>query len=273
MARRALTLLTISLVVLLVQAPAAVADGELCSDAATVSWETDLAALQVTGVFVEVLGCDDGEFVGIELLMDDGSQVPSEEPLGSEVEDEVAFFDVSGFDVGIEPVVGIRVYLVVHDVPTPVVMVSVEQRFFNQAGHEQLGLRTVTDLLVPVGGQYHVPSAGPGYRDIRCEDVGAVSEELINEGHGDFEAGEVSGVHLACYQQTPGTPGGPSTGPPGTDEPKVLPVAQSDLDARDEPATFDAVPARAETASVVILVGLALGFVGAAAFHRRHLPE
>ena len=61
---------------------------------------------------------DDGEFVGIELLMDDDSQVPPEEHLGSEVEDEVAFFDVSGFDVGIEPVVGIRVYLVVHDVPT-----------------------------------------------------------------------------------------------------------------------------------------------------------
>ena len=104
--------------------------------------------------------------------------------------------------------------------------------------------------------------------------MGATSEELINEGHGDFEAGEVSGVHLACYQQTPGTPGGPSTGPPGTDEPNVLPVAQSDLNASDEPATFDAVPARAETTSAaVILVGLALGFVGAAAFRRRRLSE
>ena len=277
MARRALALLAISLVVLLVQAPGAVADaaaeGELCSDTATVSWETDLAALQVTGVFVEVIGCDDGEFVGIELLMDDGSQVPSEEPLGSEVEDEVAFFDVSGFDIGIEPVVGIRVYLVLHDVAIPVVTISVEQRFFNHAGSEQLGLRTVTELLVPVGGEYHVPSAGPGYTDIRCEDVGATSEELVNEGHGDFVA-ESSGVHLACYQQTPGTPGGPSIGPPGTDEPKVLPVAQSDLDAREEPATFDAVPARAETASVaVILAGLALGFLGAAVLRRRHRPE
>ena len=93
-------------------------------------------------------------------------------------------------------------------------MISVEQRFFNQAGHEQLGLRTVTELLVAVGGQYHVPSAGPGYTDIRCEDVGATSEELINEGHGDFEAGESSGVHLACYQplghrasRRPGHPG------------------------------------------------------------------
>ena len=118
MARRALAVLTISLVVLVVQAPAALAEGRLCADTATVSWQTDLGELQVTGVFVEVPGCEDGVFVGIELLMDDGGQVPPEEPLGSEVEDEVAFFDVSDLDVGIEPVVGIRVYLVVHDVPT-----------------------------------------------------------------------------------------------------------------------------------------------------------
>ena len=118
MARRALAVLAINLVILAVQAPAAVAEGQLCTYTATVSWQTDLAELQATGAFVEVFGCDDGEFVGIELLMDDDSQVPPEEPLGSEAEGEVALFDVSGFDVGIEPVVGIRVYLVVHDVPT-----------------------------------------------------------------------------------------------------------------------------------------------------------
>jgi len=225
---------------MLVQAPPAVAQGQHCTYTATVSWQTDLAELQVIGVFVEVLGCD-VEVVGIELLMDDDSQVPPEEPLGSEAEGEVALFDVSGFDRdrtrGRDPGLPRRPRR-----PDPVVMISVEQRFFNQAGHEQLGLRTVTELLVPVGGQYHVPSAGPGYTDIRCEDVGATSEVLINEGHGDFEAGESSGVHLACYQQTPGTPGGPSTGPPGIDEPKVLPVAQSDLNASDEPTTFGAVP-------------------------------
>ena len=65
---------------LLVPAPAAVAEGQLCADTATVSWQTDVGKLQVTGVFVEVPGCEDGEFVGIELLMDDGGQVPPEEP-------------------------------------------------------------------------------------------------------------------------------------------------------------------------------------------------
>ena len=66
---------------MLVQAPPAVAQGQHCTYTATVSWQTDLAELQVIGVFVEVLGCD-VEVVGIELLMDDDSQVPPEEPLG-----------------------------------------------------------------------------------------------------------------------------------------------------------------------------------------------
>ena len=80
MARRALAVLTISLLVLVVQASAAVAEGRLCADTVTVSWQTDLTELQVAGVFVEVPGCEDGEFVGIELLMDDGGQVSPEEP-------------------------------------------------------------------------------------------------------------------------------------------------------------------------------------------------
>lgn len=223
MARRALALLSIGLAALLMPSPA-VAEGQLCTDMATVSWQTDFVKLQVTGVSVEVLGCDDGEFVGIELLMDDGNQIPPEEPLGSEAQDEVAFFDVSGLDVGIEPVVGIRVYLAVHDVPTPVAPIRVEQRFFNHAGNEQIGLRTVTEVLLPLGGSYVVPSSGPGYRDIDCAEVGAATEDpLVNTGVGTFVA-QSAGVHLACYQQVPGVPGGPSPGPPGTEGVEVLGV-------------------------------------------------
>lgn len=241
MARRALALLAISLVVLVAQALAANAEGELCSDTATVSWQTNLGALQVTGVFVEVIGCDDGEFVGIELLMDDGSQVPPAEPLGSEVEDDIAFFDLSELDVGIEPVVGIRVYLVIHGEPVPVASIIVEQRFFNQAGNEQFGLRVTTPLTVPFEQSYAVPSAGPGYQDVDCDEVNLVLDEadgpVVGWGAGDFVA-TVSGRHIACYEQVPGTPGGPSPGSPGAEEPEVLGVVlERDVANGDDHAT------------------------------------
>lgn len=141
-------------------------------------------------------------------------------------------------------------------------LITVEQRFFNRAGNEQVGLRESTDLGVPPGGSYVVPRAGPGYEDIACDTVDARTEErLVGEGQGTFVA-EASGRHLACYRQLPGTPGGPSSGPPGTDDVEVLGVALE----RTEDATYSAVlgTALARTGggltSLLFVAGLCLLF-------------
>jgi hypothetical protein len=85
--------------------------GRPCSSDATVLWETGHPNLRVTGATVDVPGCDDDEIVGLQVITDAGD-VPSE-MLFAEVVDERAFFDLSPYDIGIEPTTGVRVALVV----------------------------------------------------------------------------------------------------------------------------------------------------------------
>jgi putative cell wall-binding protein len=82
----------------------------LCSNTANVSWETNMAELTVTGVFVDVPGCGDDELVGLQLLTDDGD-IPSGDPLLTRSSADRAFFDIAHLDVGIMPVTGMRVFL------------------------------------------------------------------------------------------------------------------------------------------------------------------
>lgn len=245
MPRRSLLLLAALAALMLVPTTPALA-GQLCSNTADVSWEVDHATVTVTGVFVEVEGCDDGEFVGIELITDDGD-LPDDGPLPGQVEDEVAYFDISDWELRVEPVTGIRVYLEVHGVPTPVVTITVEQRFFNPAGNEQVGRSHTTQLIVSLGGTYSVPGAPDGYREVACDGmnlrVGPDEPEPQEAGSGEFEA-ERSGLHRVCYQMiAPGTGAAPpgqsdtrdADEPVEVEEPEVLDAV---LD-RDDPDTAD----------------------------------
>jgi hypothetical protein len=243
-----------------------------CADTAKVGWEIDLETSTVTGVRVEVPGCDDGEFVGIELITDAGD-VPSEEPLAGEVAAEVATFDVTSFGLHVEPVTGIRVYLEVDAIPVPVVAITVEQRFFNPAGNEQFGLRVTTPLTIPFEQSYTVPSAGPGYQDADCDETNLVLDDgeapVVGWGTGDFVA-TASGRHIACYQQVPGSPGGPSTAPPEVQEPEVLGVvlergAADTGDHGDDASALGQVLARTGLDAIHLIVSAAIALVGGTA--------
>ena len=236
-------LASFALTAALLPAATASAQGSLCSNTATVGWQTDLAAMQVTGAVVEVPGCEEGDFVGLELVLDDGLTVPDDGPLGTEAKDGFATFDLRPLDVGIEPVIGVRVFLAVEGQPTPVVLITVEQRFFNSAGHEQIGLRITTELLVPEGRFYAVPQPTAGYEAVDCTSVTLVTQETpISTGVGEFIA-ERSGLHIACYRLVPG----PRGGPPGAEEPEVLdevtendqPGMQDEALQTDDPAERD----------------------------------
>lgn len=198
-------------------------DGTICTGLARVGWDVDLGDVSLRGATVTVEGCDDGEPVGLQLVTDDGD-VPADGPLFAEVVDERASFDLAPLAVGVEPVVGVRVFLVLDDVPVELVTVRIEQRFFNQAGNEQLGLRATTSLSLAPGASYLVPGAGRGYADVSCSSVRAMlPADLVAEGAGTFTV-TIGGTHVACYQQRPGTPGGPGQGGPGAAPPDVLGV-------------------------------------------------
>lgn len=220
--------------------PALAAAGTACTDGVQVSWRTNWDAATVEGIVVAADGCGDGEPVGIQLLTDDGD-VPADGPLMGEVSDERAFFDITEYAVRIEPVTGIRVFLQVSDGEQYTWQITVDRRFFNQAGNEQVGLRQLTVLNVPHGGSYTVPGAPTRYDEVVCADVGHEPDGVIAEGSGTFHDVSRSGLHIACYQQRPGTPGAPPPGPggPGAEQPVVIPPDESsdpddDTDVLDE---------------------------------------
>ncbi len=249
---------------LLLASPSALADdeaeGEICTGLAIVSWDVDFGGLMVRGAELSVPGCDDGEPVGLRLLTTDG-ELPAAEQLWAEVEDEFATFDLTDLEVEIEPLIGVRVYLVIDGVPTPLATIRVEQRFFNVPGSEQNGLRVTTELSVALGSAYSVPAANDGWEHVDCDDVNLqVDEDPIATGIGQFEA-ETSGLHIACYQQVPG-----DGGPPGADEPEVLGVVlerdEDAVSAGEQPPTavLGEILARTgvSTIHLVVFGGLAL---------------
>lgn len=190
---------------LIMPAPAAVADGVVCTDTVSVSWGTDWETVTVTDAVVEALGCDDGTDVGLQLITDDGD-LPAA-PLVAQIQAERASFDLRPLDVGIEPVTGVRV-LLDGAVLAAVVEITVDQRYFNRPGNEQVGHRETTTLQVPADGRYTVPGAPSRYTEVDCAEVGLLSDDdVIDEGSGPFTA-TASGVHRVCYLQVPGTQGG-----------------------------------------------------------------
>ena len=270
MIHRLLAVLIVALAPAWMSIPVAHAAGGICSELARVSWQVDRTSILVRGVTVEVVGCEDGEFVGIELITDDGV-VPEDGALSGSVEGEVARFDVSAFELRVEPVIGIRVYLEVDGIPTPVVTITVEQRFFTPDGQEQVQLRLTTELVVRLGGAYVVPGPWRGYEHVECRDLGVeVDQPTVAEGLGTFTA-TASGLHLVCYLRIEAAP----------EEPEVIddieeaqpvdeiqePVVVDDLeetteaDEDDDPTTvLDQVLARtgASTAHLMLIGGLSL---------------
>jgi hypothetical protein len=157
------------------------------------------------------------------LIINDGD-VPPNGPLMGQVTDERVVFDVSGLDIRIEPVTGIRVFLELSGGEQLTYQITVDRRFFSSAGSEQVGLRQLTVLNVPLGGSYVVPGAPNRYTEVLCETVGYEPTDLLKEGSGTFPA-TGSGRHIACFQQEPGSPGGQPPGPggPGSEQPIVIP--------------------------------------------------
>jgi hypothetical protein len=219
--------------------PPAAAAG-LCSSTATVAWETNFADATVAAVAIDVPGCSDGEAVGIQLLLDDESELPKDGPLMGQVSGERAVFDVSGLDIRIEPVTGIRVFLELSGGEQLTYQVTVDRRFFSSAGSEQVGLRQLTVLNVPFGSSYLVPGAPNRYTEVRCETVGYAPEDASDEGSGTFSA-TASGRHIACFQQVPGAPGGQPPGPggPGSEQPIVIPPDDASRGGEDPSDVLD----------------------------------
>lgn len=211
---RPLLLLLASTILVAAPAVAAEVDASGCTDVAHVHWETSWGEGTVTGAVVEVRGCEDGTPVGLQLLTDDGD-VP-DEPLVSEVENEHARFDLEPLGLRIEPVTGVRI-LIQGEPVSEFVAVVVEQRLFAGSGNEQRGLRQTTPREVPFAGQYLVPGAPTRYAVVVCAAMNTtLPNDLVDQGVGTFSATQ-SGTHVVCYQQQPGTPGGP----PNLETPQV----------------------------------------------------
>jgi hypothetical protein len=173
-----------------------------CSEVANVLWETDTSRLIVTGAIVAVPGCADGEVVAFQLLLDDGSELPEDGPLMGTVTDERARFDLSEARVKIEPVTGVRVFLEIQGDEQYTWQITVDRRFFNAAGNEQVGLRDLTILQVPHDGSYRVEGAPARYLETSCAELGYEQADAIAEGSGTFENVTAGGRHIVCYQQT-----------------------------------------------------------------------
>jgi hypothetical protein len=177
------------------------AAGELCSAAAHVSWVTDWDTVTVQAAVIDVPGCGDGEPIGIQLLTDHGD-VPGDAPLMTEVKNGRALFDLSHLAVRVEPVTGVRVFLELRGGEQYTWQITVDRRFFNPAGNEQVGLRDLTVLQVPDLGSYLVEGAPERYRETSCAELGYEPSDAIAEGSGTFENVTAGGRHIACFQQT-----------------------------------------------------------------------
>lgn len=91
-----------------VMAASAQAAAAPCTTTASVSWQTDVPTASVLGAVVDVPGCPDGAHVGLEAITsDDGA---TETVVGT-VADEQVTFDIRAFELGIAPVVGVRILL------------------------------------------------------------------------------------------------------------------------------------------------------------------
>jgi hypothetical protein len=257
--RARLAVATALLAVLLALPTIAHAAGQdLCTDLATVYWDVDLASVTVNGATVDVPGCADGEPVGIQLITDDGD-LPPDGPMMGQAEDGHATFDLTGYAVRVEPVTGIRVFLRVPGNEHPVWVIVVEQRFFNEPGNEQLGLRRSTTLEVPLDGEYAVPGPPTRYDEVRCDQVDTIlPPDLVGEGSGIFPA-TAAGIHVVCYRQQPGVPGGP----PDVEDPRVVEEAEvlGEILTRRPGRTGSAfLPSTG--ADLLVLAWLAIGAVG-----------
>jgi hypothetical protein len=196
--------------------------GELCSEVAHVSWQADWDTVTVARAAVDVPGCGDGEPVGIQLIADDGD-VPEDGPIMGVVKDERVVFDLTSLEQRVEPVIGVRVFLDLHEEEFVFFEVTFDRRYFNSAGNEQRGLRQVTSLQVPLDVSYVVPGAPSGYEDVDCSEVNTtVDDDVIAQGSGTFTA-VAAGRHLVCYRQTPGA----QSGAPDDREPAVLSAANT----------------------------------------------
>lgn len=249
-ARHAL-LATVAAIGLLGIPIAAVAQApEACTDTANVTWETDWDTVTVEAALVHVPGCVDGDEVGLQLLTDDGD-LPAE-LMVSTVDDERVRFDLSGLDVRIEPVIGVRV-LLYGETLVEIVGIVVEQRFFAQNGSEQRGLLRTTTLEVPLGGTYEVPGAPTRYVVANCSDMRWVApDDLVGQGAGSFEATE-GRRHVVCYQQQAGTAGGP----PDVEDPIVGDDTEvlAEQVTRPAPSTQRGTPL-ARTGADVLMLGM-----------------
>jgi hypothetical protein len=184
--------------------PAQAAVGATCTDSVQVSWQNNWDVATVEGVAVTAEGCVDGEPVGIQLLSDDGD-VPPDGPLMAQLTDGRAVFDVSGLEVRIEPVTGVRVFLELQGDEQYTWQITVDRRFFNPVGNEQIGLRDLTILQVPHLGSYRVEGAPTRYRETSCAELGYDPEDRIAEGSGVVEDVSQGGRHIVCFRQvTPG---------------------------------------------------------------------
>jgi hypothetical protein len=199
------------LVIVLIPVPAAADQGRICSEVAHVSWLTDWDTASVDGAVVEVPGCEAGEPVGIQLITE-GGDVPAAGPLMGQAEDGRAAFDLAYLSQRIEPVTGVRVFLELHEAEVVFFEITVDRRFFNAPGNEQVGLRQVTVLTVAQGAEYDVPGAPSGYAEVACDEVvRSPSDDVVTEGSGTHVAAG-PGLHVVCYQQTPSPRGdGPPT--------------------------------------------------------------
>jgi hypothetical protein len=205
-------------------APALANDAATCTNAADISWEVDRSDHRVRTIIVEVDGCDGGELVGIQLITEDGD-VPPSAPLVGEAWEGTATFDLMDTGLYVAPITGVRVFLELSGGEQVTYQITVDRRFFSSAGSEQVGLRQLTVLNVPLGGSYVVPGAPNRYTEVLCDQVGYEPEDVVGEGSGTFDELSASGRHITCFQQDPGTPGGrpPAPGGPGSEQPIVIP--------------------------------------------------
>jgi hypothetical protein len=192
--------LSLVVVLLLLLPVAPVRGGELCASMANVSWHTAHRSPTVDGVTVHVAGCADGQPIAIQLLTEHGD-IPPHGPLMRAVADEQATYDLTEFDVLVEPVTGLRVFLEVRGDEQYSWQITLDRRFFNPAGSEQIGLRDLTILQVPHGDSYRVEGAPARYRETDCAELGYDPDDRIAEGSGLFDNVTEGGRHIVCFQQ------------------------------------------------------------------------
>lgn len=172
------------------------AEGAGCARTAHVTWRSDWESVTVEAASVRVPGCGDGHQVGLQLLTPAG-EVPAE-PLKDAVTNEAAYFNLEQLDVGIEVVEGVRVFI--DGTVLGAFEITVDLRYFNAAGKEQIGRRSTATIQVQPGASYEVADPPRRYHVAECTGFGTLDGVVtIGEGPGVFTASS-SGLHVACFQ-------------------------------------------------------------------------